>query len=385
MASLDDRWYRVDTNTGKRLPTDLHGRGKRWRVRYRDPAGKNRAPCFDRKDDALRHKAEVEGRLHKGTWLDPDRARVTVSEVAEGYLAAKDATRKPTTAFTYRQLWTSLVAPRWGDVPVSAVTYGDVTSWVGSMVAQGLSPSRVRQAHRVLRAVLDIAVRDRRIDSNPAARVDLPSMPMRGEHLYLSPAELMALADAAGEHYAPLILTLGLCGLRWGEAAALRVGDVDTLRKRLHIRFNLTSVNGTLVETSPKTHQARWVPMPPQVIAAVTPLLNRPPQARLFTTEHGTDLRSNNFSRAVLKPAATKVGLEGLKVHSLRHTAVSMAVRAGGSVKDVQRMVGHARASMTLDVYADVFEEGLDDLAERIGRIADTPATQIPRLDAERG
>lgn len=366
VAYLEDRWHRADPATGRRVKSELYGQGRRWRVRYRDPSGRSRSPAFERKEDAVAYLTEVAARLQRGTYLDPDRGRVLVGEVAQQYLAAKAATRKPSTAAGYQDLWDSLVGPRWADVPVSAVAHSDVALWVGSLVQRGLSPARVRHAHMVLRSVLALAIRDRRLDVNPCEGVDLPRLPMRSEHVYLEPAQLLALADACGS-YRPLVLVLGLVGLRWGEAAGLRVGDVDQLRRRLHIRVNLTEVKGRLVETTPKTHQSRWVPLPPVVFDALRPLLDRPADERLFTSPAGGELRVGNWRRNVFTPACRAVGLEGLKVHSLRHSAASIAVAAGASVKDVQRMLGHARASMTLDVYSELWEDGLDDLARRIG------------------
>ncbi len=64
--------------------------------------------------------------------------------------------------------------------------------------------------------------------------------------------------------------------------------------------------------------------------------------------------------------AASAVGLDGLTPHELRHTAASLAVSAGANVKAVQRMLGHASASMTLDVYSGLFDDDLDGVAERL-------------------
>jgi integrase len=52
--------------------------------------------------------------------------------------------------------------------------------------------------------------------------------------------------------------------------------------------------------------------------------------------------------------------------HDLRHTAASLAVSAHANVKAVQRMLGHAKASMTLDIYADLFDEDMDGVADRL-------------------
>ena len=74
-------------------------------------------------------------------------------------------------------------------------------------------------------------------------------------------------------------------------------------------------------------------------------------------------LRNHTFRNGWFDPAAAAIGLEALTPHELRHTAASLAVSAGANVKAVQRMLGHASASITLDVYADLFEDDLDAVA----------------------
>ena len=86
----------------------------------------------------------------------------------------------------------------------------------------------------------------------------------------------------------------------------------------------------------------------------------------MFTAPNGGPLRNTNFRSRVFAPAAASVGLAGLTPHDLRHTAASLAVAAGANVKAVQRMLGHASASMTLDVYAGLFGDDLDAVANRL-------------------
>jgi len=73
-----------------------------------------------------------------------------------------------------------------------------------------------------------------------------------------------------------------------------------------------------------------------------------------------------NFRRDVFDDVAAEAGLEGLTPHELRHTAASLAVSSGANVKAVQRMLGHASAAMTLDVYSGLFDDDLDGLRERM-------------------
>jgi integrase len=84
----------------------------------------------------------------------------------------------------------------------------------------------------------------------------------------------------------------------------------------------------------------------------------------------GTWLRNHVFRVGWFDPAATAVGLGGLTPHELRHTAASLAVSAGANVKVVQRMLGHASAAVTLDIYADLFDEDLDAVATMLDQMA---------------
>jgi integrase len=72
----------------------------------------------------------------------------------------------------------------------------------------------------------------------------------------------------------------------------------------------------------------------------------------------------------VFDPAVHTAGLTDVTPHDLRHTAASLAVSAGANVKAVQRMLGHASAAMTLDVYSGLFEDDLDAVADRLDQDA---------------
>jgi integrase len=164
-----------------------------------------------------------------------------------------------------------------------------------------------------------------------------------------------------------VILTLAYCGLRWGELAALRVDSVDLTRRRLEVGESVTEVRGHLVWGSPKTHQHRTVPIPAFLARELAAHIHsKDPSGLLFTTRRGAVLRNLNFRRDVFDDAATAAGLPGLTPHELRHTAASLAISAGANVKTVQRMLGHASAAMTLDVYSRIFDDDLDRVAEEL-------------------
>lgn len=188
----------------------------------------------------------------------------------------------------------------------------------------------------------------------------------RADPRFLTRTEVERLADAAGE-YGDVVRLLAYTGLRFGEMAALRVRRIDFLRKRLTVAESATEVGGTVEYGAPKTHQQRTVPIPSIL---VEPLSRRcqgkGPDDLVLTSPGGAVLRSGNFRRRFFDPAAMAAGLEDLSPHDLRHTAASLLVASGANVKAVQRMLGHASAAMTLDVYSGLFDDDLGALADRM-------------------
>ncbi|MGD9990477.1 tyrosine-type recombinase/integrase [Pseudonocardia sp.] len=131
-------------------------------------------------------------------------------------------------------------------------------TWVTQLGREGSSPRSVAKIHGVLRQLLDWAVKDGRLARNPAVGVPLPR-PALTAHRYLDHSEVAMLAKECGD-YSRLVRFLAYTGLRWGEAAALRVGSVDLTRRRVAVVASVTEVNGHLVWGAPKTHARRTVP-----------------------------------------------------------------------------------------------------------------------------
>jgi integrase len=217
----------------------------------------------------------------------------------------------------------------------------------------------------VLSSILGQAVDDGRLVRNPCEKVKPPTVRPRRQR-FLTAEQLAELADECGE-YGPLVWFLGWSGLRFGEAVALRVTRVNPPRRRIRVEEAATEVRGRLVFGTPKTHEARTVIVPRYVIERIEPLLaNRGPDDFVFTAPRGGPLRANNFRRRVFNPAVERMGIPDLVPHDLRDTAASLAISAGASIKAVQRMLGHASAKVTLDIYGGLFEEDLETLADRL-------------------
>jgi integrase len=169
-----------------------------------------------------------------------------------------------------------------------------------------------------------------------------------------------------------VVLVLSYCGIRWSEMAALKVGRVDLIRRRLDVAQAVTEVNGGRLEWgTPKSHERRSVPIPRFLGDELTAhLAGRTEDDLVFTAPMGGVLRNRVARRDWFDRAVAAIGEPDLTPHELRHTAASLAVSAGANVKAVQRMLGHASAAMTLDRYTDLFDEDLDAVAERLDAVA---------------
>lgn len=174
---------------------------------------------------------------------------------------------KPKTFLSYRSLLDSRILPTFGPMSLSKIQAEDVDEWVSGMRGDGLSPSRIRQAHVVLSATLDLAVRRTRITRNVARGAELPPI-RRREAPYFYPDVVDQIVDAMPEPYRMFIAVQGVLGLRFGEAAALRRRSVDAMRRRLRVDRSLAEVSGALLFGATKTHAARELPLPPSLQGA---------------------------------------------------------------------------------------------------------------------
>jgi integrase len=336
----------------------------RWRARYRDSAGREHSRHFKRKVDAQRWLDEVTTAVTTGMYVDPGRSRITVGEWSGRWLKTK-VDLKPSTRARYEGLLRVNVLPRWGEIRLADVTHEGVAAWIADLTASGLSAATVRQAHRVLSLTFSLAVRDGRLARNPADHIPLPRA-AKHEKVFLTVDQVEQLADAAGE-YRLVILFLAYTGLRFGELSALRVRRLDLMRRRAEIVEAVAEVGGRAVFSTPKSHQVRSVPIPRFLVDELAQhVAGQNPDDFVFTSPRGGLLRLQNFRHTVFDRAAHTTGLDRFTPHGLRHTAASLAITSGADVKVVQEMLGHASATMTLDLYGHLYGDRLDEVADRM-------------------
>ena len=239
-----------------------------------------------------------------------------------------------------------------------------------------------------------VAVERRYIASNPCDSVRLPRRP-RGvarEQLFLTPAEVAAVAEAIDPHYRALVYVAAYTGLRAGELCALRRKRVDLLRGSLRVEEALKDVAGNLEFGEPKSEASRrTVSLPKSIASLLADHLAVPtpggcgPDALVFTTPSGKPIRHNLFYKRVFKPAvraALPESKHGLRFHDLRHTCASLSLAVAPNLHMVKERLGHEDIRTTINVYGHLvasvdaaLADGLDGLFTEVAIIQPVVST----------
>ena len=381
ISRVEDRWYskKKDENK-KRIKKKTYGVGDRWMAVWDDQDGTRRTKKFPTQEKALAHLANITTDKKTGNYVDASAGLKYVRDLLDQW-ATDSLHWKPSTRNAAQSDISAHIKPHWGDWTIGAVRKRDVQDWVAGM---NMAPRTVDTIHGRFRTFLTWCVEENYIQKNPSAGIKLPKGRHR-EHVFLTVPQVRALADASSGDYKTLIWLLATCGLRIGEAVELRVKDLVLDRARIRVERSVVFVKGGApVVGAPKSGRARTVSVTPFLVDMLRELVkHKRPTDFVFTTVRGFQIRPNNFKRREFDDAVAKVNSDaaeavrkgvkkpltipvGLWVHDLRHTAASWLVQSGASVKAVQQQLGHAKASITLDVYAGLFDSDLDDLTVRL-------------------
>jgi len=338
-----------------------------WRVRVLRAGKTVETATFRTLAEAKAFDAARRTQVARADWVDPARGKLPVKDIAAAYLASR-SNAAPLTKDTDRAMWDRHIAPTFAIAEVGGVTQADVTSWLGAQADRGVAPSTRRRALATFRGILAFAVADRRIRVSPAVGVQGPRGQVRREGQALTADQVGRLLAEVPAGCRPPILALATTGMRVSELCGLRCGDVyDYLGQGLGFRLvrsiSQTPASGAAVIGDLKTHRSRTVPCPPPLVAWVRArIADAPADAPLFPSPTGKSWTRGNLAlRSDWTKARAKAGLPAVRIHDLRHTALSAMVAAGMDVVAVSRVAGHSTPTLTLGLYGHHQDKALWD------------------------
>lgn len=347
-----------------------------WLARYRGPDGREHSKTFKRKIDADRFNTMVEAAKIKGDFVDPTGGKITFGDWVPQYNQTTQNLR-PSTRVRDNSYISTHILPEFGKVRLSDITQLHVRKWVAELSAKGLAPATVQKVYQIMSKIMRAAVDGELIAKTPCRSIPLPKVERR-EMRFLNPAEVNRLAEEVPDRYRAFVLTAAYSGLRWGELVGLKVGKVDPLTCTLSVAEILVEVEGKLLDPSPPKTRAgrRLVRIPRPVMQELVEHTARycEPGGYLFTSPEGGPLRKSFRSR-VWVPAVKRAGLAPLRIHDLRHTAVSFWIAAGAHVKEICALAGHTSASVVLDRYGHILPRSESELSAKLERLYESGQT----------
>lgn len=371
-----------------------------YAIRYFDRSGQRHYETIGRDRRAAERLLTQRMReLDTGRWQEPSDE--LLADYAIRWLRRRDPTRLKTeddgmhftrgrlshaTHREYRRALELHILPTLGQRPLVSLASGDVDDLIAQLEERGAAPGSIRNTICPLRKLLNDAVRQGLITTNPAANADLPpSQEFIGKELprRASDAIRQALTDLAapdpvrpGEHdhiwayYFDVALGTGL---RLGELRALQWRHVDRDRRLLRVE---QAYSRDQLKRPKSEAGIRAVPIFPSVLRALDALAARAvergiyaPGELIFQTENGRPLHPSNVNRRVWQPALRRAGLvkgDGrplYRFHDLRHTCISRLVAAGADIKLVQVIAGHSNPLITLKRYTHLLDHRLTEAA----------------------
>jgi integrase len=276
--------------------------------------------------------------------------------------------RESTQAWT-RSMLNANILPKWGRRNLNEISSIEVQQWILELSNSKLAPQTVSHVVKVFKRVMISAQTHGLIEKLPTSGLVLPRIDAE-EMRFLEVREVKVLEDSFSDDFRAFVPLCSYAGLRISEAFGLRWDRLNLFKGTVEVAEIVTEVSGHLKIGPPKTRAARrTITIPRSVVAALADHQRRQGGSGdgfVFRSSKGGPVRVRSFRKWKWAPAVRVAGLEPLRPHDLRHTAVAMWIAAGASPKEVAFRAGHTSVSFCLDTYGHLFPSLDTALASRL-------------------
>ncbi|MEU9858768.1 site-specific integrase [Streptomyces sp. NPDC047974] len=413
---VQDRWYKTEIDADgkeRRVRTDRHGLGLRYRARYIGPDGTEKSKSFPDKQKRLADKwlSAIEADMNRGQYIDPSAGRITFREYGEKWLASQ--TTDPTTRTTVNIHLRLHAFPYLGTRPLDSFRPEHIRAWLSELERALPVSSYRRVIFASVSAVLSSAVDDELLLKNPckAGTVRQPA-PVAPRVNPWTAQRVFTVQRALPGRYGATVDVGGGCGLRQGEIFGLPDDPHEFRGEWLRIDNQVKVVNGHLVFAPPKGGKERDAPLSQHVGQALREHREKFPPVEVtlpwlrpggplvtkrlvFSLPGGGAVRRTDFNTRVWKPALVTAGVipeprpnerhaaaREHGMHALRHFYASVLLAAGENIKALSTYLGHTDPGFTLRVYTHLMPSShertlraVDDVYEALGATIHGPET----------
>jgi integrase len=374
--------------------------GTVWAVRVRDPQpapGKSgyTSATFPTEEEAKRFCRDVDDRGVAWALAEYRREKgvdsITLDEWAAKHFAALTEP-SGSTVTRYRKIYANHWQKPLGRLPLATITRTHVATALNDV--PGSDKTR-KNKWAVLTHMFKTAMQEGLIPRSPAVGIKLGRRTdhERAEMRFLTVPEFSRVLSATPDHWLPLVMFLGGTAARWGEAAALTIGDLDLdaavpiVRVVKAEKADPDRPGHTIVGPTKSGKSRRTVTLPPAVVDSLRPLIaGRKRGDRLFLPPGGGPLRHRTFYRDIwLRKILPGAGLEGVRLHDLRHSHVAWLIADGVPLPVIQARLGHEKITTTIDTYGHLLpdlQRAAAEAAQNVFRAIELP-TPVERPELE--
>ncbi|OCC20939.1 integrase [Prescottella equi] len=434
----------------------------RYQARWYDDAGERKSKTFTTKTEAKRFLDNIKSDRNRGDYIDPNDAKRQFREVAELWFASRNL--RPKTEHAYRTILDHRIYPTFAHRAIGSITTMDLVAWITFLSTEGkrvnhnnkgepdlanpntlrdsrrrerleearkrsgvavrpgkpLAPGTVHNAVRVMKQILDAAVRARYLRGNPANGLTRDDMPKhhREEVHYLSARQVERLAGAtekvvaegdffSGDAFGMLVRFAAQTGMRSGECCGLRWENVDLLRGRVTVAESISTISASeWYVVAPKNNKTRVVPIAPALVEELKRYAER--QSRFTHKDSETGEQRSAFAPGAYvwpspvaseeapygytpmhwgrdfylkwwKASVKEAGLPAtLTFHALRHTCASLLIAANVPAKAIQAHLGHSSFKITMDTYGHLYADSTDVVTDALNAAFAAPTYPEP-------
>lgn len=329
--------------------------------------GQRKAKAVGDKRTAELVAEKIRAKLTLGEFKIESKEPIKFMDYAQNWIRTYASVHcKESTVKEYQAIIRNHLAPSFANLTLLEITREAVKRLIAEKIESGLSRSTVSLILAPLIEMLNHAVEDGILASNPAARAGRFNRGRTEREARrfdcLTREELAHLLLAAKEHYPsyyPFILCAARTGMRFGELVGMQWGDIDFHNRFIEVRRSIHK--GRI--SSPKAGKIRRVDMSAQLTEVLKGLRDLrlaeaavkgtelEPSAWVFCNRDGSFLDSGNFYSRVWQPLLRKAGLRHLRFHDLRHTYASLLIQQGESLAYIRDQLGHHSIRVTVDTY----------------------------------
>ncbi len=313
--------------------------------------------------EAERHLREILNQIQDGTFRD--LKPISFREYAKKWLEFHRANVKPSSYDSYRSVVNSHLVKAFGDHALSAIARPSLRQFTADLLETGRAPKTARNVLTILHKILEDALEDGYLRSNPAHKFRKPKVSIERVD-FLTPEEVHQFLNHVSPPMYPLFLTAVMTGMRRGEILGLQRGDIDWHGGQIHVRRALYKRRFV----TPKSRKGlRAIDMAPTLAHTLQGHLLAIADASdtlVFPAKRGKPLDPDNLVKREFQPALRRAELRQIRFHDLRHTYASLLINNNENIKYISEQMGHASVQITLDRYGHLFPNAKREAVMRL-------------------